>query len=53
MKTIFIVPTLIHKTYIHAGGVAECKCIAIDEEDDALVELVDNFYLNTDNYCDS
>ena len=37
LKTIYIVPTEIHKTFIHAGGVAECNCIMEDEEDDELI----------------
>ena len=40
LSTIYIVPTEIHKTYIHAGGVAECKSAMEDEEDDDLIEIV-------------
>ncbi len=43
MKTIYVIPTEIHKTYIHAGGVAECKAILEDEEDDWIIELVARF----------
>lgn len=46
LTTVYIVPTLIHKTYIHAGGVAECKCFLRDEEDDSLIELVEAFKYN-------
>ncbi len=41
LKTIYIVPTEIHRTFIHAGGVAECKCFMEDEEDDELIEMVE------------
>ena len=39
MQTIYVVPTEIHKTYIHAGGVAEVNCF---EQDDVLIDLVEN-----------
>ncbi|MBR5337764.1 MAG: HNH endonuclease [Lachnospiraceae bacterium] len=40
LKTIYIVPTSIHKTYIHAGGVAECRWFLRDEEDDRMIESI-------------
>ena len=43
LKTIYVVPTAIHRTYIHAGGVAECNKFMEDEEDDYLIELVEEF----------
>ena len=46
LRTIYIVPTEIHKTYIHAGGVAECRCFQKeddeDEEDDNMIDFVNN-----------
>lgn len=41
VKTLYVVPTDIHKTYIHAGGVAECKAIHRDEEEADLIEIVE------------
>lgn len=50
LKTIYIVPTKIHKTYIHAGGVAECKYILRDDEEDKLIEQVENNCFLTGHY---
>ncbi len=39
-KTIYVVPTDIHRVYVHAGGVAECKEIEDEDEDASLIDEV-------------
>ena len=40
MKTIQAIPRIIHSTYIHTGGVAECKAYLEAEENDELCDEV-------------
>lgn len=43
LKTVYVIPIEIHKTYIHAGGVAECNAILEDEEEDMILDKFLNY----------
>ena len=44
LKTIQIIPIEIHQTYIHVGGVAECKEIYNDDIDDDDILMIDSLF---------
>lgn len=41
VETIYVIPTEIHKTYIHAEGVAECNAIQRDDEESEIIDIVE------------
>ena len=50
LKTIYVIPTEIHKTYIHAGGVAEVNEYEHEKYEDELIENAINSDIDLQNF---